>query len=94
MSVTNTTKLLLAFRSGNRCAFPDCGKTLTVDGTQSNPVVTGEAAHIAGDKAGAARHDVTMTDEQRDHCSNLVYRSAHRAANRDAVDYGGIFRIR
>lgn len=73
MSVSYPTKLLLAFRSGDRCAFPDCGKTLTVDGTQSNPVVTGEAAHIAGEKAGAARYDASMTDEQRDHYNNLIF---------------------
>lgn len=73
MSVTYRTKLLLAFRSGDRCAFPDCGRALTVDGEKSSPVVTGEAAHIAGERDGAARYDPSMTDEQLDHYDNLIY---------------------
>ena len=73
MSVAYPTKVLLAFRSGDRCAFPGCGRALTVDGDQANPVVTGEAAHIAGEKEGAARYDRRMTDEQRNHYNNLIY---------------------
>lgn len=73
MSVTYRTKLLLAFRSGDRCAFPECGTALTVDGEKSSPVVIGEAAHITGEKEGAARYDPVMTDEQRDHYDNLIY---------------------
>jgi hypothetical protein len=71
--VTYPTKLLLAFRSGDRCAFPGCDTALTVDGQQSGPVLTGEAAHIAGDNDGAARYDPAMTDEQRNHYDNLIY---------------------
>jgi hypothetical protein len=73
LSVSYPTKLVLAFRSGNRCAFPNCDKRLTVDGSQSNPVVTGEAAHIAGEKPGAARFDGAMLDVDRDHYSNLIF---------------------
>lgn len=73
MGVNYPTKLLLAFRSGDICAFPNCPNTLTVDGGQSNPVVTGEAAHIAGEKEGAARYDSSMTEEQRNHYNNLIY---------------------
>ena len=73
MSVSYTTKVLLAFRSGDRCAFPKCERTLSVDGEQSNPVVTGEAAHIAGEKDGAARYDKLMSEEQRNHYNNLIY---------------------
>lgn len=73
MSVSYPTKLLLAFRSGDRCAFQDCGRALTVDGKQANPVVTGEAAHIAGEKEGVARYAPSMTDEQRNHYNNLIY---------------------
>jgi hypothetical protein len=46
---------------------------LTVDGQQSNPVVTGVAAHIAGENERAARFDASMTDEQRNHYENLIY---------------------
>lgn len=73
MSASYPTKLLLAFRSGDRCALPDCDKNLTADGQQSDAVVTGEAAHIAGEHQGAARYDAFMTPEQRDHYMNLIY---------------------
>ncbi len=74
MDVTYPTKLVLAFRSGNRCAFPGCDRALTVDGgQQSAPAVIGEAAHIAGEKPGAARYDESMSDPQRNHCDNLIY---------------------
>ncbi len=39
----------------------------------SNPAITGEAAHIAGEKLGAARYDTLMTDDQRNHYRNLIY---------------------
>ena len=73
MSVSYPTKLILAFHSGDRCAFLNCERTLSVDGEQSNPVVTGEVAHISGEKAGAARYDESMTEEQRNHYNNLIY---------------------
>ena len=74
MSASPTTKLVLAFRSGDRCAFSGCGKSLTVDGSAaSDPVVTGEAAHIAGEKPSSARYDPSMTDAQRNHYDNLIY---------------------
>lgn len=74
MSVPYSTKLLLAFRSGDRCAFPKCGCALTVDDAHgSNPSVIGEAAHIAGEREGAARYDPSMMEEQRNHYANLIY---------------------
>ncbi len=74
MSVSYPTKLLLAFRSGDRCAFPGCERALTVDSESGyDPTITGQAAHIAGEKADAARYDPLMTDEQRNHYSNLIY---------------------
>lgn len=74
MSATYPTKLLLAFRSGDRCAFPGCPRQLTVDApTGGDPVVLGEAAHIVGEQTQAARFDAAMTDQQRNHFSNLIY---------------------
>lgn len=73
MSASYPTKVLLAFRSGDTCAFPGCGRALTVDGASANPVVTGEAAHIAGEKPDAARYDKSMIDKQRNHYNNLIY---------------------
>jgi len=74
MSASYPTKLLLAFRSGDRCAFPGCPRQLTIDAPASgDPVILGEAAHIAGEQSNAARFDASMTDEQRNHYFNLIY---------------------
>lgn len=74
MSASYPTKLLLAFRSGDRCAFPGCPSQLTVDAPAGgDSVVLGQAAHIAGEQPNAARFDAAMTDEQRNHYCNLIY---------------------
>ncbi len=78
MGVSYPTKLLLAFRSGGRCAFPGCERALTVESESGNdPTIIGEAAHIAGEKEDAARYDPAMTDEERNHYSNLIYLCAN-----------------
>lgn len=78
MSATYPTKLLLAFRSGNRCAFPNCPNQLTVDAlTQDNSVVIGEAAHIAGENSTAARYDSAMNEAARNRYDNLIYLCAN-----------------
>lgn len=78
MSVTTVgasypTKIILAFRSGGVCAIPNCGKDLTYESKSGNDTHVGEAAHIRGEKPGAARYDVSMTDAERDHVNNLLY---------------------
>lgn len=73
MGASYPTKLFLAFRSGDCCAFPGCDTQLTIDGKDAPPAVIGEAAHITGENAGAARYDLSMTDEQRNHHANLIY---------------------
>lgn len=74
MSASYPTKLLLAFRSGDRCAFPGCPRQLTIDApTGGDSVLIGEAAHIAGENSTAARYDTTMDDIARNHYDNLVY---------------------
>ena len=74
MSASYRTKLLLAFRSGDRCAFLGCPRQLTVDAPAGgDPVVLGEAAHIAGEQPDAARYDAAMTGIQRNHYDNLIY---------------------
>ncbi len=74
MRVSYPTKLQLAFRSGDRCAFPGCERALTVvSESGTNHAITGEAAHIAGERPDAARYDPSMTDEQRNHYNNLIY---------------------
>lgn len=80
-SIPDKQKKLLLQRSGDRCAFSDCRKSLSANGTElDDAVILGEMAHIAGEKPGAtgknnasARYNATMTDEQRNHYDNLIY---------------------
>lgn len=73
MSATYPIKLILAMKSGNRCAIKDCRKILTSDGIESDPAVIGEAAHIYGENKTAARYKENMTDAERNSYENLIY---------------------
>jgi hypothetical protein len=73
MSVSNATKIILAFRSGGICAFPKCRKHLTYDAKVGDDTYIAEAAHICGDKPGSARYDASMSAEERDSVHNLLY---------------------
>ena len=73
MGASYPTKIILAFRSGGVCAIPKCGKHLTYDAKSGDDTYVGEAAHIRGEKPGAARYDASMTDAERDHVDNLLY---------------------
>jgi len=79
MSASYPTKLLLAYRSGDLCAFPGCGRRLTVDSKTRSLTNIGEAAHIAGESDGknknkrSARYNPNMTEEERNHYNNLIY---------------------
>lgn len=81
MSVSPTTKILLAFRSGDMCALPECekrGRRLSVNSDSGDPVNVGQAAHIAGENSGAgkrqsARYNTDMSDEERNSYHNLIY---------------------
>jgi len=89
MGATYPTKMLLAFRSGDTCAFPNCAKRLTVDGQQSDPAILGEAAHIAGEKSDAARYDSSMTEDERNHYNNLIYLCGdhHTQIDKQHIDF-------
>lgn len=79
MSASYPTKVLLAYRSGDRCALPDCGRELSPESEGGDPINVGEAAHIAGEHDGkgkakkSARYDPSMTDDERNHYNNLIY---------------------
>ena len=73
MAATYPTKLILAFRSGGVCAFPNCAKHLTYDAVVGSDTYVAEAAHIRGEKLTAARYDPAMTDGERDAVENLLY---------------------
>jgi len=73
MAANYPTRIILAFRSGGVCAFPECGKHLTYDAKEGEDTYVAEAAHIRGEKPGAARYDPSMTDAERDNVRNLIY---------------------
>lgn len=95
MSATYPTKVFLAMRSGNLCAFQDCKKELTATGDESDPAVIGQAAHIYGENPGtdkkppSARYRADMTDEERNHYNNLIYLcpSCHTKVDKQEEDY-------
>ncbi len=94
MSVSYPTKLLLAYRSGDRCALPDCGQELSPNSDGGDPVNIGEAAHIAGEHDGqgkgrkSARYNPSMTDAERNHYSNLIYLCVTCHTRVDAIPEG------
>ncbi len=73
MSVSYLTKIVLAHRSGNRCAFKDCKKLLSSGVNEPNPTILGQAAHIYGEKEKAARYKKNMPDIERNSIDNLIY---------------------
>lgn len=89
MSVSSRTKLILAFRSGDRCALPSCGRSLTRKTDSGEWIRIGEAAHIAGERHGAARHDPDLTDDARNAYDNLIYVCAncHSIIDQAPQDY-------
>lgn len=82
MGASEKTKILLAYRSGDICALPDCeraGARLSLDSGFGDPINVGQAAHIEGEKPGAngkpssARYNLNMSDEERNSFHNLIY---------------------
>jgi hypothetical protein len=50
MSVRASVQRLLAQKSGNRCAFPECRRLLTAtDSTNGDVVLLGDIAHIVAE---------------------------------------------
>jgi len=64
---------LLWSRSGNRCAFSDCRKELSVDSRASaGAFPVGEQAHIVGESTSAARGKSDLSESERNSYSNLI----------------------
>ncbi|MGN6315354.1 hypothetical protein [Trinickia sp.] len=72
--------------AGHRCSSPHCGAALTGPGVPGN---YGEAAHIKGEKPGAARYDVRQSDGDRVAASNGIYLcvACHRFVDRCEAAY-------
>ena len=98
MGVSTSTKIMLAQRSGNRCAFPDCRRPLSEDGKKAKDRILGEVAHIHGQKPGSARYREDMTDKERDCYDNLIYLcpTCHSKIDKQPEDYPAevLFRIK
>jgi hypothetical protein len=83
-------KLLLQ-RSGNRCAFPSCGKILDHPGTTlDDPVVLSEVAHIVSQKAEGPRGSSHLSAAQRDKYENLILLCSehHKLVDQQPATYG------
>lgn len=64
---------LLFQRSGNRCAFPTCTKTLVYPATSLDGLVAlSEVAHIVAQKPDGPRGDYPLPLDQRDAYDNLI----------------------
>lgn len=89
MSVTRAMKIILAKRSGNRCALPSCHVVLVQDSKPGSAQNIGEAVHISGARSGSARYDPKMTSQERDHVDNLLYlcRNCHTIIDQDVESY-------
>jgi len=83
--VSSAQEKVVIARSGNRCAYPDCGLGLTIDpkGSGDQPKATGKVAHIAAASPGGPRYDASMTPAQRGSAANLIYLCG---PHHDAVD--------
>src|ERR1700741_2587964 len=70
-------KILFA-KSGNLCAFPQCGTRLVEPGTaDDDPAVSSEIAHIIADSRQGPRGDFPLNDEDRNKHPNLILLCAH-----------------
>lgn len=73
MSIPEAEQRRLFARSGNRCAFPDCRRLLTADGSPPDRlVVLGEAAHIVAERPGGPRGSSPMSLTERNRAENLI----------------------
>ena len=96
MSASYPTKVLLAYRSGDRCALTGCGQQLSPATESGIPINVGVAAHIEGEKSGksrgkrSARYNPDMTDEQRNGYNNLIYLCANCHGRIDSIPQGEI----
>ncbi|MDD4996975.1 MAG: hypothetical protein PHI99_02420 [Syntrophales bacterium] len=71
---SGATKQALAKRAAQVCSNPACRRpTSGPHSDESKAVNLGEAAHIRAARAGQARHDTNMTDEERAAISNGIW---------------------
>lgn len=71
----DVTRRQIAFRSGNVCAFPKCGRELVVDATEAGdgPAVVAQAAHIISSAPCGPRFDRSYGVAFRSSAQNGIY---------------------
>ena len=87
---TQKTIDILAKRTGQTCANPNCRKVTSSGHTEKNKaVIIGEAAHIYGEAPGSKRYDPVMTDEERKDISNAIWLCSvcHKKVDSDEMKY-------
>ncbi|MFJ9369836.1 hypothetical protein ACIRRA_36225 [Nocardia sp. NPDC101769] len=71
------TKALVAARAGYMCTNPDCNRLLVGPEVKTGDVLLksniGKFAHIQGREFGSARHNESMTEEQRSDAANAIF---------------------
>lgn len=73
MAITRKSIKILWSAAGGRCAFPNCWERLCYhEAKNAAPYTLGEMAHICGDKPGSNRHDLSLTESERDNYQNLI----------------------
>lgn len=74
-SVPSAQEKVVVSRSGNACAYPECGIELTMEPRHPSdrPKATGKVAHICAASPGGPRFNEKMTDAQRGSANNLIY---------------------
>jgi hypothetical protein len=73
MAISTSDLKILLQKSGNRCAFPNCGKILTNTDTESDEtVILSNIAHIVAQKEDGPRGKFALPVDQRDCERNLI----------------------
>lgn len=73
MSISGKDQRLLYQRSGNRCAFPNCPRSLTAPATDSDDDANlSEVAHIVAQSEDGPRGKFPLPMEERDKYPNLI----------------------
>ena len=67
--VSTTTRQRILALSGNVCAYAGCDRPIC---DPKHGVFVGDVAHIAGSKAGAARYDPPLSEEEAHGYENLI----------------------
>src|SRR4051812_31552175 len=71
MGISAKDLRILYQRSGNRCAFPSCAKTLIQpESPADKPVPSSEVAHIVG--TNGPRSSYPLPEDERDRYANLI----------------------